>query len=300
MIFSSLGHRTRKVTSYHLAANYQLSINELKMQNESGWIKLHRSLLKWEWYDDINCSRLFIHLLLAANREPKSWRGLTIERGQKLTSRAKLSRETKLSERQIRTCLERLQSTNELTIKATKKETVITICKYDTYQSTADFTDQGNDQQSVRETTSKRPSNEQEANKAKTQEAVSETSVSSCQLALQDRPQPHRINGAKKAKPVPYQKIIDLFCEKCPSFVRPRQLDDKRRKGARKLWGRAKGHQNPDKAWEYIGVMFDAAQESAFLRGEKPSKDFPNWKASFEYITRDDQITKIMEGGYNE
>jgi hypothetical protein len=32
-----------------------------------GYIKLYRSLLKWEWYDDSNVFRVFMHLLLTAN-----------------------------------------------------------------------------------------------------------------------------------------------------------------------------------------------------------------------------------------
>ena len=29
----------------------------------SGYIKLYRSLLNWEWYDDINTKTVFLHLL---------------------------------------------------------------------------------------------------------------------------------------------------------------------------------------------------------------------------------------------
>ena len=252
--------------------------------------------MKWEWYDDPNTCRLFIHLLLTANHEPKSWRGLTIERGQKLTSRAKLARETKLSEQEIRTCLDRLKSTSELTIQSTNRQTVITLCNYDSYQSTADFINQLVNQPDVTIATSDQPSNEQEDNKAKTQEAVSETSVSSCQLPLEDRPQPHRINAAKKAKPVPYQRIFELYAEKCPSLKQMRQRSTKRDTGARRLWGRAGGHKDEDRAWQYLQLFFDAAQDSGFRRGEQSNGQHPNWKADFVYITQDETIAKIMEG----
>ena len=39
---------------------------------ESGFIKLHRKILKWEWYDEPNTMRLFIHLLLTASIEDDS------------------------------------------------------------------------------------------------------------------------------------------------------------------------------------------------------------------------------------
>lgn len=110
-----------------------------EVDSMSGWVKLHRKFLEWEWYDDNNVKIVFIHLLLKANHKPKKWRGETIERGQVLTGRIKLSEEIGLSERQIRTALTKLKSTNDLTIKATKAYSVITICNYDTYQSNDDI-----------------------------------------------------------------------------------------------------------------------------------------------------------------
>lgn len=32
-----------------------------------GWLKLHRQITEWEWYDDANTFRLLIHLLIMAN-----------------------------------------------------------------------------------------------------------------------------------------------------------------------------------------------------------------------------------------
>lgn len=103
-----------------------------------GYIKLWRSLLKWEWYSDVNVSRLFIHLLLTANYEDTTWRGETIHRGQRLTSVAKLSEETGLTTKEVRTALNKLTRTNELTIKTTNKFSVITVEKYDFFQSSDD------------------------------------------------------------------------------------------------------------------------------------------------------------------
>ena len=99
-----------------------------------GWIKIHRKILEWEWYDDINTKVLFLHLLLTANHEDKKWRGIVIKRGQKLTSLQHLSDETHLSLQNVKTSLSKLKSTNEITIKSTNKYTVVSIEKYDNYQ----------------------------------------------------------------------------------------------------------------------------------------------------------------------
>ena len=80
----------------------------------TGWIKLHRKLLHWKWYDDIPVYRLFTHLLLTVNHERKSWNGLIVEPGQIVTGRKKLSFETGLSEKQVRTALSKLIESGEL------------------------------------------------------------------------------------------------------------------------------------------------------------------------------------------
>ncbi|MBQ2173906.1 MAG: hypothetical protein II453_02155 [Alphaproteobacteria bacterium] len=99
-----------------------------------GWIKIHRSLLDWEWYDNQQVKCVFLHLLLKANFEPKKWHGITVERGQIVTSLELLSIETGLSVQTVRTVISKLKSTGELTSKSTNKFTILTICNYDTYQ----------------------------------------------------------------------------------------------------------------------------------------------------------------------
>jgi hypothetical protein len=100
----------------------------------SGWIKLHRSLVNWEWYDDLNTSRLFIHLLITANHKDNNWRGITIKRGSRLTSLDKLSSETSLSVSKIRTSIKKLILTNELASESHTQHTVFIIKNYDDYQ----------------------------------------------------------------------------------------------------------------------------------------------------------------------
>lgn len=100
----------------------------------SGWIKIHRKITDWEWYDDVNTFRLFMHLILKANHKARNYRGVNIELGFLMTGRELLSKETGLSIQQIRTCLERLKSTNEITIKSTKQGTIIQVLNYKKYQ----------------------------------------------------------------------------------------------------------------------------------------------------------------------
>ena len=99
-----------------------------------GWVKLHRQFIEWEWYDKSETVHLFLHCLLKANHKEKMYRGTLVKTGTFLTSRDKLSLELGLSVRQIRTSLNRLKKTNELTIKTSSQGTVIKVVKYNYYQ----------------------------------------------------------------------------------------------------------------------------------------------------------------------
>ena len=118
-----------------------------------GWIKLYRKFCEWEWYNISEMVHLYIHLLLNANQKDGEWRGILIKRGQILTGRKTLHEATKISEQTIRTCLDRLKNTKELTIKSTNKYSIITICNYEQYQSVKN----GSNQLNVIELTSNQP-----------------------------------------------------------------------------------------------------------------------------------------------
>ena len=101
----------------------------------SGWIKLHRSLLEWEWYDDINATRVLIHLLLSVNYEDKKWKGILVPAGSLVFSYDSLSRKVNLSVQQLRTSLKKIESSGEITRKATSKYQVVSLVKWDKLQS---------------------------------------------------------------------------------------------------------------------------------------------------------------------
>lgn len=127
----------------------------------NGWIKLHRKILDWEWFTSPSTLQLFIYLLLRANKEDKKWRGILIKRGQLVTSVATISEETKLSTQQVRTSLNRLKSTNEITSKTTNRFTLVTVCKYESYQLYEEA-EQQTKQQALQQTNNKQITNKQQ------------------------------------------------------------------------------------------------------------------------------------------
>lgn len=102
-----------------------------------GWISLHRKIINWEWYSDDITFRVFIHLLLTANHEDNSWKGIEIHRGQTFTSYQHIIDEIgnkKLTIKKIRTAINHLKTTGEVTVKATYSGLLVTITNYEDYQ----------------------------------------------------------------------------------------------------------------------------------------------------------------------
>jgi hypothetical protein len=116
----------------------------------SGWIKVHRQILDWEWYSDNNAFRVFIHLLLKANHKDRRFKGIELKAGSVVTSRDILAIETGLSVQQIRTSLDKLKLTNEITSETSSKGTIIQLVNYEKYQI------------ATNETTKEQPKNNQQ------------------------------------------------------------------------------------------------------------------------------------------
>jgi len=100
----------------------------------NGWIKLHRKILKWEWFDDPNTCHFFQYCKLRANFEDNKWRGIVIEKGSFISSLSKMAKETGLTIQQVRTSIKKLKSTHELTSETTNRYTVIAVTNYELYQ----------------------------------------------------------------------------------------------------------------------------------------------------------------------
>lgn len=104
------------------------------MADNSTFVKIDRNILRWGWYKDINTFKLFIHLILSANVKQAKWQDIVVKRGQLVTSVNNLSAQTGLSVRAVRTALEHLKSTNEVTSESTSRYTLITVVNYSAYQ----------------------------------------------------------------------------------------------------------------------------------------------------------------------
>ena len=99
-----------------------------------GWIKLHRSLLDWEWWHDINTYRVWSWCLLRANYDNQKFMGVDVPAGSFVSSWPNMAKETGLTVQNCRTAIKHLKSTDELTVKRYHDFSVFTVVKWKQYQ----------------------------------------------------------------------------------------------------------------------------------------------------------------------
>tara|TARA_R110000772_G_scaffold29357_1_gene73397 strand:- start:208 stop:855 length:648 start_codon:yes stop_codon:yes gene_type:complete len=75
-----------------------------------------------------------MHLLLKANYKDKSYRGMQLKAGTVLTGRDLIAKELRMSVQQIRTALNKLELTGEVTIESSSQGTKVQLIKYKEYQ----------------------------------------------------------------------------------------------------------------------------------------------------------------------
>ena len=226
----------------------------------TGWVKLHRQLLDWEWYNDVNTTRVFLHLLIVANHKDNNWRGITIKRGQRLTSISALANETNLSIKNIRTSIKRLKSTNEVASHSTAQHTVFTMVNYDLYQEGANEVANKGQAKGKQGATNKNDKTEKNEKKSNI-----------------------------------HQQIADAWNEKFSSDLSAVSKVTQKRKTA--INGCIKEMESTEFDFSLLETwsrLFDHASNSDFLMGRKT-----DWSMSFDFITTKSKLLKIVEGEYD-
>ena len=136
--------------------------------NDNGFLRLYRRLLDWEWFDNSQMVHLWIYFLLKANYQDGKWHGIEVPRGSFLTSLDNICKDTGLTVQNVRTCINKLKSTSEITIKVTNKYSIITVCKYDLYNvQELEANKQDNKQANIQLTSNQQATNKQKEEKEK-------------------------------------------------------------------------------------------------------------------------------------
>lgn len=91
----------------------------------------------------------------------------------------------------------------------------------------------------------------------------------------------------EKSKKVDYELIARMYNDTCVSFPRLTTLSDARKKAIKARLNKY--------SIEDIKRAFEIAESSDFLKGNNGR----NWSANFDWIIKDSNIAKILDGNYN-
>ena len=158
--------------------------------------------MEWEWYSDVNTCRLFIHMILKANWKDGNFRGEKVPRGSFVSSIHKLSEETSLTEREVRTVISHLKMTGEVTSRSTNKFTVFSIKNYEVYQS--------NDMQIETQETGNRHSNDIQETSSRHSNDILTTTIEEGKKRKKERRKEGNIDCTEPEKSAPVPAVIEL------------------------------------------------------------------------------------------
>ena len=85
-----------------------------------------------------------------------------------------------------------------------------------------------------------------------------------------------------------YQEVIDMYNATCVSFPHLSKLSDARKKAIK---ARLKTY-----TLDEMQLMFQKAEASSFLKG----KNNRNWSATFDWMIKDANMSKILDGNYDD
>lgn len=95
-----------------------------------------------------------------------------------------------------------------------------------------------------------------------------------------------------KSYPIPYQAIADLYNQTMTGLPKVRELTAKRKALIRSCWLASKHRQRIG----FFASYFPECQDDNFLNGTGPyTNGHENWRPSFDYLLRQDVVTKVYE-----
>jgi len=129
-------------------------------------------MIEWEWFSDSNTFHLFAYLLIKASYKESRFNGREMKVGQAVFGLHQANKDTGISVQSLRTSINRLKSTNEITVESTNKFSIVTILNYSRYQNIEnDINIQDNNQTNKPSTSNQQATNNiQEVKKERSKE----------------------------------------------------------------------------------------------------------------------------------
>ena|GEM_PF-1497382 len=246
----------------------------------NGWICLHRKLLEWEWFDNSNVLHVFMFILLSTNHEDKKWHNELIKKGEFITSVKHISQKTKLSNQQVRSALNKLKSTNQITINTTNQYTRITVVNWELYQGITDDSNKQNNKQVNKQITNEQQTNNKQITTTKQYNNITNKDMGYINISSSAEP-------TLQSPQVPYLEIMALFNNICQRMPKIKFIKGERQKAVSARY--------KEYGIEGLQELFTRANESDFLNGASNKA----WVADFDWLMRATSIPKVLEGKYD-
>lgn len=233
------------------------------------YIKINRSLLDWDWYGDINTCRLFVHMLLKANWKDGNFRGEEIKRGSFVSSLSKLSDETNLSVREVRTAINHLEKTGEVTINRHSKYSVFTVNNYCAYQ-------QGDTQADRQPTVNRQPSDSQ---------------VTTIEERKKERKEEYKDTNVSIHRPGDIRQIMEAWNELERYGIKPVCKLNRGSQRLQNLTARIREYGEAE-----VLRAIENVKHSEFLQGKTDGR----WQITFDWFVKPNNFSKVLKGQYEE
>lgn len=244
-----------------------------------GWIKDWRKELDSNiWLMPPLYHRVWQWIKYNVNHEPEcvpfpDGTKVLVNPGERITSYRQLAKGVGYYERgvwrepnvkTIKSILDWLENEHMIDVKSNSKYTLIKVQNWGIYQ-------------------------EPECVESNSQETVSKQSLDTNKNDKNDKKDIYigEISSPEK-DPIPYQTIVDLYHELCPSLSRIIRLTDSRKKAIRNRWEEYKDI-------DTFRTLFAKAEDSDFLSGRNGK-----WTGcNFDWLMKPSNFIKVLEGNYD-
>ncbi|HFD0222113.1 TPA: DNA replication protein [Escherichia coli] len=311
-------------------ADYRHNPVQHQEASSMGYVSIHRQFMDSRLYKDSQAVHLWLHLILKANHESTVVNTdigpITVDRGQMITGRPSLVRETFIPDNKVRSLLRTFESKGMLNICSMgKKFSLFTIVKYDDFQSkncptvvqrlSNANTSNGAALSGDCPTVVQRLSNANTSNGA----ALS----GDCPTVVQRLSINNNINNIsntdvlesatadkksdKKKPSVSCQDVVDAYHEILPEAQKIRALNDKRKNQIRTFWRKAgvitrqlDGHGFTMQDWR--NYLIYVGENCRWMFEERPNHQRGTvWhKKGFDFLLNDNTYLKVREGEHDD
>ena len=260
---------------------------------EDGWIKLHRKMREWQYYQCPSVRLVFEELLFCANNKPGWFHGIKVGRGETMVSVTSLQEFTGFDRKTVVKALKTLVMSGEITREKCGRGMKTTIKNYSQYQengkekerwniSTDKSTVESTDKSTVESTRTR----SKEYKKEKNNNIIEYSNEYSSSAAVAPDPA-----GTSKRKETDFVGLIEFFnrtMQEAGAIIpRCKGCEGKRREYVR---ARIREH-----GLERVYEMITKASTSDFLNG----KNGRGWIADFTWLFRPSNFQKVLEGNYD-